>query len=132
MRDRASVLQPHLTVSSILAWSGLVVSETLAQVALKAAGDHLGSMDFGIDWVMSAITNPWTLAGAVGYIGAFASWMIVLDRIPLSLGFPLTAVIYVTVTAASVLLFQEQFGLLRWSGIALIVVGVAIIGTEED
>ncbi|MBZ6078866.1 DMT family transporter [Microvirga puerhi] len=132
MRDRSSVLLPHFTLCSILAWGGLIVSETLAQVALKAAGDRLGSMDFGVGWVMSAITDPWTVAGVIGYVGAFASWMTVLNRIPLSLGFPLTSVIYVTVTAASVLLFREEFGVLRWSGIMLIVVGVVIIGTEED
>jgi multidrug transporter EmrE-like cation transporter len=57
---------------------------------------------------------------------------VILDRLPLSLGFPLTSVCYVTVSAASVLIFREEIGLLRGLGIVLIVLGVVVIGSEEE
>lgn len=112
----------------------LVVFETLAQVALRAAGVEIAAAgpSTALEWASAAVASPWAWVGAAGYVGSFLAWMVLLSRMPLSLGFPLTAVVYVTVTAASVLLFEEAVGLLGWSGIVLIVVGVAILGGEGD
>lgn len=132
MNAGSGALRPSLTPTAVAAWAALVLFETLAQVALKAGGDALGDAPIDVDWLLSAAANPWVLAGVLGYVGSFVSWMVILDRIPLSLGFPLTSVCYVTVTAASVLLFHEEIGWLRGAGIALVVVGVMVIGTEEE
>lgn len=132
MSAETGSLRPSLTPTALAAWSALVLFETLAQVALKAGGDALGDAPLDGAWLLAAATDPWVLAGIFGYVGSFVSWMVILDRIPLSLGFPLTSVCYVTVTAASVLLFREDIGWLRGGGIALIVLGVIVIGTEED
>jgi drug/metabolite transporter (DMT)-like permease len=132
MSAETGALRPSLTPAALAAWTALVLFETLAQVALKAGGDTLGDAPLDLSWVLSAATNPWVLAGILGYVGSFVSWMVILDRIPLSLGFPLTSVCYVTVTAASVLLFHEEIGWLRGGGIALIILGVIVIGTEEE
>jgi drug/metabolite transporter (DMT)-like permease len=123
---------PRGTAAAVAAWTGLVLCETLAQVALKAAGDSLGDVPLDAAWLLAVATNPWAIAGVLGYLGSFVSWMVVLDRMPLSLGFPLTSVCYITVAAASVVLFGEVVGLVRGAGIGLIMLGVAIIGTEGD
>ncbi len=114
------------------AWAGLVAFETLAQVALKVAGTALEAQTDWLAWLGVAIGSGWAWLGVLGYVGSFLAWMIILDRLPLSLGFPLTSVVYITVTAASVLVFHEEMGLLRMSGVALIILGVVVLGTERE
>jgi drug/metabolite transporter (DMT)-like permease len=116
---------------TVAAWVLLLAFETLAQVALKAGGEGLSDMPFGAAWLGAAIGNPWVLLGALGYFGSFLAWMVILDRLPLSLGFPLTAVALLTVAAASFLVFGETLTLWRIAGIGLIVAGVVIMGRGE-
>jgi multidrug transporter EmrE-like cation transporter len=117
--------------AAIAAWTALVLFETLAQVALKAGGNALGDRPFDLDWLVAAASNGWVALGVVGYLGSFAAWMAILDRMPLSLGFPLTAIVYVTVAAASVVAFGEVIDLWRLLGIALIVAGITLLGSDE-
>jgi drug/metabolite transporter (DMT)-like permease len=114
--------------NAIFAWLLLLGFETLAQVALKAGGQTLAEVPFGMMWLLTAATSPWVLAGIAGYIGGFAAWMVILDRVPLSLGFPLTAVVMLAVTAASHYLFGENLTLWRMLGILSIVAGVVVMG----
>ena len=125
-------LRTSLTPAALAAWAFLILFETLAQVALKAGGDRLGDGAVDLAWLAAAAADPWVVAGVLGYVGSFVSWMVILDRLPLSLGFPLTSVCYVTVSAASVLIFREEIGWIRGLGIVLIVVGVVVIGSEEE
>ncbi len=123
--------RPPGRVAALAGWCALILAETLSQVALKAAGDRLDGLPLGGAWLLHAAGEPLVWLGVIGYCGSFAAWMTILDRIPLSRGFPLTAIVYLAVTAASVLLFHEGVGPLRAAGIALIVLGVAVVGTEE-
>lgn len=114
------------------AWTLLVAFETLAQIALKAAGETLAAAPDLPHWFAAAAGSGWAWLGVLGYLGSFAAWMAILDKLPLSLGFPLTSVVYVTVTACSALVFREEIGALRWAGIGLIIVGVIVLGTEDE
>lgn len=115
---------------SILAWSALVAFETLAQAALKAAGAALSNVPFGTDFALAASREPWVYAGAVGYLGAFVAWMAILDKVPLSRGFPLTSIVAVSIIATSVLAFGETLGLVRGAGVGLILFGLVMLGNE--
>ncbi|MBV9524155.1 MAG: EamA family transporter, partial [Alphaproteobacteria bacterium] len=55
----------------------------------------------------------------------------VLTRMDLSRAFPLTALTYVTVPALALLFFGEQLPFIRLVGIAVIIVGVVMIGWGE-
>ena len=125
-------LRSSLTPTALAAWTFLILFETLAQIALKAGGDRLGDGASGPAWFMGAAAEPWVGAGVLGDVGSFVAWMVILDRIPLSLGFPLTSICYVTVSAASVAIFHEEIGALRGLGIVLIMVGVIVIGSEGE
>jgi multidrug transporter EmrE-like cation transporter len=118
-------------LSTLAAWAFLIVFETLAQVALKAGGNALGDLPFDLDWLAAAASNGWIAIGVVGYLGSFVAWMVILDRTPLNLGFPLTAIIYATVAGASFVFFGEEIGAGRLVGIGLIVVGVMMLGHED-
>ncbi|TDP46397.1 EamA family transporter [Zavarzinia compransoris] len=115
----------------VFAWLFLLAFETLAQIALKAGGNALTDQPFGGDWLLAAVTSPWVIAGMAGYIGSFCAWMIILDRTPLSFGFPLTAVVMLCVTLAAYVVFGEVLTGWRTAGIALIILGVIVMGGEE-
>ena len=116
---------------AVAAWTALVAFETLAQVALKAGANELADQSVGVGWLTSAIGNAWVLTGIVGYIGSFAAWMVILERIPLSFGFPLTAIVMLTVPLASVLFFGDVLTPWRAVGIGLILAGVVIMGRGD-
>lgn len=115
-----------------LSWGALILFETVAHVALRAAGLEISARGPATAWQWAgvAVGNPLAWVGAAGYLGAFFAWMVLLARMPLSSGYPLTAVVYVTVTAASFFVFDEGVGLLGWLGIGLIVGGITILGVE--
>jgi len=116
----------------LVAWVFLLAFETMAQVGLKAGGEVLSGVPFGMAWLGQAAQTPWVWAGIVGYLGGFASWMVILDRMPLSLGFPLTAVVMLTVALASRYIFGEELSSWRLSGIGLVIIGMAIMGGDDS
>jgi drug/metabolite transporter (DMT)-like permease len=115
----------------VLAWGALILFETLAQVALKEAGESLTTLRFGGAWVLAALHEPSAYAAACGYVGAFLAWMTILDRMPLSRGFPMSSLVTLAIIAASVLVFGETLDGWRLAGIALILAGLALMGNEE-
>ncbi len=114
--------------NTMLAWLALLVFETISQVALKIGGEALAHLPFGLAWLWEAAGNPWVILGVFGYLGAFSAWMVILDRIPLSFGFPLTAVVMLAVAVASHYVFGEELTPWRMAGIGLIIVGVIVMG----
>jgi drug/metabolite transporter (DMT)-like permease len=118
--------------AQVLAWLALLAFETLAQVTLKMGGEPLAAMPFGLPWLAEAAHNSWVWAGVAGYVGAFAAWMIILDTVPLSLGFPMTAAVVLAVAAASHYLFGEVLSYWRLGGIALIIAGLVVMGGDDS
>ncbi|GGE04459.1 hypothetical protein GCM10011390_24230 [Aureimonas endophytica] len=125
--DRA----PTLSLLHMLpAWAALVACETLAQAAMKAGGEGLAGLPFGAAFLRAALAEPWVIVGALGYLGSFAAWMAILDKVPLSRGFPMSAVVALAIVAAGVLGFGEAVGPARGAGILLILAGLVVMGNE--
>lgn len=127
----ASPAGRSVVLRQALAWGALILFETLAQVALKEAGESLATLGFGGAWVLAALHEPSAYAAACGYVGAFLAWMTILDRMPLSRGFPMSSLVTLAIIAASVLVFGETLDGWRLAGIALILAGLALMGNEE-
>jgi multidrug transporter EmrE-like cation transporter len=117
--------------ASLAAWAALILFETAAQLTLKAGGEALADVPFGWPWVTAGAANPWVLLGLVSYLGSFGAWMLVLETVPLSLGFPLTAAVMLAVAGASWLVFGEILSPARLAGIGLIMGGVLVMGGGE-
>lgn len=115
----------------LFAWGGLVAFETLAQAAMKAGGEALAGLPFGRIFLLTAIREPLVLVGAAGYLLSFAAWMVILEKVPLSRGFPMSSVVALAIVAVSVLGFGEVLDGWRLSGIALIVGGLFLMGDED-
>lgn len=77
--------------------------------------------------VIPMFMNPWVFFGFVCFGLSSLFWLIVLSRLPLSLVYPMVSVAYVLVALASMIFFRESVTLARWSGIAVIILGVYLI-----
>jgi drug/metabolite transporter (DMT)-like permease len=68
--------------------------------------------------------------GILCYVLAFVLWMLILDKMELSLAFPLSGMVYVVVMVASALGLHENPSPLHWAGVGLIVTGVVVLGRD--
>lgn len=111
---------------SLFSWlwvGGMVCSMTIAQLFFKFAG--IKSLK-GDSVLGSLILNPWLwgsfAASAVGTI----CWFFALRRLPLSVAYPWTAMIYVFTPLCSALVFQDLLSIQYGIGMGFIVVGILI------
>ena len=109
----------------------LMAFDTLAQVSFKLAGMHAFPPQASIDWVMRLLLTPWIYGAVIGYVGAFFTWMRLLERAPIGPAFAASHLEVVSVMLLSALLFNEQIGVVKASGALLIVGGIVCIGLGE-
>lgn len=113
-------------------WIGIPLFNCLAQIFVKLAAASLAQLTgSGLAWVISAALSPWMLAAIVVEIACFFLWIEVLAEFELSRAFPISALSYILVIAASALLFKESLSLLQLFGSALILTGVWAITTAS-
>ena len=110
-----------------------------AQVSLSVVGIGLvkqwgavakDSLAAGAYWAPAVW---WTALGAAAYLTSFLLWMLLLTRAPLSVIYPLSVGVTLLLTlASSVILFQERPSFVQLAGSALVLLGVALIGSGLD
>jgi drug/metabolite transporter (DMT)-like permease len=123
MRDRPSGFanpwfQLWLSVLCVL------VSELLLKRGATATA-HLAE-----NWSWTGVTglaSPLVWVAIVFVIISFLSWLYVLKYIPLSVAFPLSRVVDVLVPLSCWFILGETISLRRWCGIALVVIGLAVV-----
>jgi len=118
------------TVTLAGLWTLFLAIECTAQMSLKLGSSSLESLDFGREWLTVAIESPWVQLGIVCYLLAFVFWMLILDKMELSLAFPLSGMVYVVVMAASAFGLHEALTPLHMLGVGMIVIGVCVMGRD--
>jgi multidrug transporter EmrE-like cation transporter len=114
----------------IFLWVAFLSVECTAQIGLKLGSGAVAELPFGIGWIESALASPWVRLGILCYVLAFVFWMLILDKMDLSLAFPLSGMVYVVVMTASALGLHETLTPLHWIGVGLIVAGVCVMGQD--
>jgi multidrug transporter EmrE-like cation transporter len=71
--------------------------------------------------------NPYILAGLACYVLSVAVWLLVLSRVEVSFAYPLLSIGYIVTASAGWIFFDESMGIIRWSGILVICLGVWLI-----
>ncbi len=114
----------------------LVISVSLAvigQLTLKSAMNDIGRIDrISIqspkETILKAIKEPklWIGLAIFGLSAAF--WLVVLSRVALSAAYPLVGLSYIVVVAIARFFLHEHVPALRWLGVSVIAVGIALIG----
>lgn len=107
-------------------WALLLAFDVAIQVMMKLAGDQLGGVPFGLDWIAEALTSWLVWMSIIGYAATFVLWLAILHASPLSAAFPVTALVYVFVPLCGWLLLGEDFASGQAVGIVLIIAGVML------
>lgn len=115
---------PALT---IILWLTNVVLDTCGQLAFKAAAADPDSGEGLAHWRHMA-ARPWLWLGVGCYVLEFLAWIAFLSLVPLSEGVLLGSINIVVIMIAGRVLFGEKLTRLRVAGIALVCLGVAIVG----
>lgn len=130
---------PSRTASSVISLALLVVSVGFAvggQLTLKSAMDRIGRIGSQEvkavgDTVQKAISEPRLWVGLVLFGVSALFWLIVLSRVPLSLAYPFVGISYVVVVGVARFVFDEHVSALRWTGVAVVAIGIALIGLSS-
>ena len=105
-----------------------VICVVVSELLLKRGASE--TADLASEWSWTGVTG---LASSLVWWGilfvilSFVSWLYVLKYIPLSIAFPLSRVVDVLVPICCWIILGENISPRRWCGIALVVVGLAIV-----
>jgi len=77
--------------------------------------------------VIPMFLNPWVFFGFAAFGLSSIFWLVVLSRMELSFVYPMVSAAYVLVAIFSFFFFKENVTLIRWAGIAVIILGVYLI-----
>lgn len=76
---------------------------------------------------LSGLASPYVWVSIPLVILSLITWLHVLRQIPLSIAFPISQVVHAFVPLGSWLILGESINRLRWAGIALVLLGLAIV-----
>jgi drug/metabolite transporter (DMT)-like permease len=110
-------LQLALSVLCVL-FSELLLKRGASDTASAASWSWTG---------LNSLASPLVWWGILFVIASFLSWLYVLKYIPLTIAFPLSRVVDVLVPLSCWIFLGETISARRWCGIALVVIGLAVV-----
>ena len=130
------VASPASRTSGIISIVLVVVSVGFAvagQLTLKAAMDQIGRIGGAevaapLDTIGKAIREPRLWAGLTLFGISSLFWLVVLSRVPLSVAYPFVGISYIFVVGFARFVLHEHVPPARWIGVAVVALGIAIIG----
>ncbi len=99
-----------------------------ANMLLKTGMNHLHLSGLTIQNICSIALSPWVWGGVACYGIGLMNYLYLLNRFPLNLVQPFSAVALVGVILASRFVIGEQISTERWAGIGLVVIGIIVVG----
>jgi drug/metabolite transporter (DMT)-like permease len=118
--------------TAILAVMAVCVA-TAGQLTLKSGMSRVGVISAErlgrpIELLLHLVKTPLVPVGLTLFVVSAAFWMLVLSRVPLSYAYPFVGLTYVLIALFGKFVLKEHVPVLRWAGIALIVVGILLVG----
>jgi len=103
---------------------------SLGQILFKKTALSISSNEaLGLyEGIIKAILVPWLYMALFVYALATVFWLYILQRIPLSIAYPFSALAMLIVPIFAMLLFGERINYTYWIGLVLILLGISIIG----
>ena len=108
-------------------WILNVLVDSGGQLAFKAAASEPGHRNGTERWRFM-LARPWLWVGIACYVAEFLVWLAFLSLVPLSDGVLLGSINIVAIMILGRVLFREKLAPMRVAGIALVSIGVAIVG----
>jgi drug/metabolite transporter (DMT)-like permease len=101
----------------------------LAQLSLKKGVNQANAKrGKGLMALVNMFLNVFVIFGFLFYGLSSFSWIVALSKLDLSYAYPIVSFSYVLVALASVMFLGEKVSKKRWMSIALITVGVVLVG----
>jgi drug/metabolite transporter (DMT)-like permease len=112
-------------------WLHLVVSTlcvAIYELLLKRGASETAKLHSSWSWTgLTGLASIYVWIAIVFVIVSLITWLYVLRYLPLSIAFPLAQSVHVLVPLGSWLILGENIVTLRWIGIALVSLGLAIV-----
>ncbi|MCD6310551.1 MAG: EamA family transporter [Candidatus Eremiobacteraeota bacterium] len=104
-----------------------VIAQILVKIAMSGRGPLPGNPRDAILYTISAALD-WhvIIALLLGFTG-FLLYLAALSRLELSYIYPFMGLSFVLVALYSSIVFQEHVNIVRWTGIAMIVLGIILV-----
>jgi drug/metabolite transporter (DMT)-like permease len=120
-----------LLKTAVLALASVAIA-TAGQLLLKSGMTRVGYVGVErlgrpLELIGSVVKTPQVWVGMAMFVISAAVWLIVLSRAPLSFAYPFAGFTYVLITLFARYALHERVSMLRWSGIALIVIGIILV-----
>ncbi|MEP7041698.1 MAG: EamA family transporter [Dokdonella sp.] len=109
----------------------LVCFDTFAQICFKLTANHAMPPEADLAWVLRALSTPWVYCAIACYIGAFLTWMTLLEHAPIGPAFAASHLEVISVMALSWKLFGDPIGTPQLLGSALIIAGIVCLAISE-
>lgn len=130
------VASGHTGSSTLFSLGMLVVSVAFAvagQFTLKTAMNEVGRIGAteiaaAGDTISRALREPRLWLGLMLFGISAVFWLVVLSRVDLSVASPFVGFSYILVVLFARLWLHEPVSLVRWIGVVVVAVGIAIIG----
>lgn len=121
-----------MTRTSLALVIASVVLSSVAQILLKAgmsSAPVVASAKSSPTWLhlANALIQPLVFAGLACYFASAIVWLLVLSRLQVSVAYPLVALGFVLTALLAFVIQGEPLTLTKMVGIAVIVLGVAIL-----
>src|SRR2546429_342754 len=111
-------LQLALSVACVLA----------SELLLKRGASETANLNSAWAWTgIGGLASPLVWLAIIFVIISFISWLYALKYIPLSIAFPVSRVVDALVPLCSWIILGETISTRRWCGIALVVIGLAVV-----
>ena len=100
----------------------------VSELLLKRGAMDVAEPESGFSWTgLNGLGSPLVWWAILLIIASFISWLYVLRYIPLNLAYPLSRVVDILVPLGCWIFLAERISALRWCGIALVVIGLALV-----
>jgi undecaprenyl phosphate-alpha-L-ara4N flippase subunit ArnE len=102
-----------------------IAAETVQQLSFKGGANRAGA---AVGFIQGVLRQPLVWAGVAIWAVESVAWVLVLEKTPLSLAYPVMTLSYAAVPLAGVLVLKERVSRRQLAGAALIFLGVACVG----
>jgi multidrug transporter EmrE-like cation transporter len=100
----------------------------VSELLLKRGATDVAEPDSAFSWTgINGLASPLVWWAILLIIASFISWLYVLRYIPITIAFPLSRVVDILVPLGCWIFLRELISPLRWCGIALVVIGLALV-----
>lgn len=105
-----------------------VVCVFISELLLKRGATDVAEPDSDFSWTgVNGLGSSLVWWAILLIIASFISWLYVLRHLPLTIAYPLSRIVDVLVPLGCWLFLGEVISALRWCGIALVIIGLALV-----